>query len=180
MEALITKNLLRALILMTSLMSLITPQSNFLNLHNERNLQNYVQYSPNGIYYTLKYPKNDITGSGDKLADVPYKVLCVLKACSTCCVGEINNMKCGTAEECKTYLDETRVGSKVAAIIVPIGVTIIFIIAFIIFYKKYKLSLGFSLLLAFICMFVITTPFVIWYMKSKDSCCKNRDSKENQ
>ncbi len=169
--------LLAAALLFLNLLSLNSANSSFLNKNTHRELQSNVEYSSNGIYYNLKYPKNDITGSGDKLGDVPYKVLCVIKACGACCVGEINNMQCGTAEDCKTYLDSTRVSSVVAAVIVPIGVTCIFILAYFIFKTKCKLAWDLSLLLAFTCMFVITIPFVIWYVMKKDTCCNKKDAK---
>lgn len=162
-----------------NLFSLVATNFSFLNKNNDRELQSYVEYSSNGIYYNLKYPKNHITGSGDKLADVPYRVLCIIKACESCCVGEINNLQCGSAEECKTYLDSTRIGSIVAAVIVPIGVTCIFIVAYLILNKKCKLPWDLSLVLAFTCMFVITIPFVIWYVMKKDSCCNKKDTKNS-
>ncbi len=149
-----------------SLMPLMTSLNAFLFLKetNERSLQ-YVQYSSKGIYYLLDYPKNDITGTGDKLKDVPYRALCSIMACeSNCCTGEIDNMICGTAQECKAFLDSTRRGNVAAAVVIPIAVTFIFLVAFFLLWKKFKVLLSLSALLAFICMFVITIPFVIWYV----------------
>jgi len=142
--------------------------SEFLYDNSSRNLQQqqYVEYSNNGVFYTLNYPKNDITGTGDKLQDSPYKVLCILKACpGGCCIGEINNLQCETAENCKMYFDSTRKGNVAAAVIIPIVVTAIFLIAFFLLRKYYnKASLFYIALLSFICMLVITIPFVILYL----------------
>ena len=136
----------------------------FLPKEMDRNLQ-YVEYSSKGIYYTLVYPKNDITGTGDRLQDVPFKALCIIKSCTSgCCIGEINNLQCGTVDDCKIYFDSTRTGNVAAAVIIPIAVTAIFLAALFILRKKYNVAWDLSFLLAFTCMFVITIPFVIWYL----------------
>lgn len=138
--------------------------SNFLPKSNSRNLQ-YVEFSTNGVYYELTFPKNSITGTGDRLQDVPYKALCVIKTCpSNCCSGDINNMQCATVEDCKLYFDSTRKGHVAAAVIIPIAVTAIFLTAYLILFLRYKVNGWISAFIAFICMFVVTIPFVIWYL----------------
>lgn len=138
--------------------------ANFLPNSNYRELQ-YVEFSSSGVYYDLTFPKNSITGTGDRLQDVPYKALCVIKACpSNCCTGDINNLQCATAEDCKMYFDSTRRGNVAAAVIVPIAVTAIFLTVFLVLLLKYKMNGWIAAFIGFICMFVITIPFVIWYL----------------
>lgn len=150
----------------------------FFSETQARNLQ-YTQFSSSGIYYTLKYPKNDITGTGDILQDVSFKVMCVIKKCpGGCCIGELNNVQCATAEDCKMYFDSTRVGNVAAAIIIPISVTALFIIFLILFLKKYKLACDISFLLAFTCMFVITIPFVFCYIKKNFKSISKKNEKD--
>lgn len=171
------KNLLLSGVILLSFVPLITNTSNFLPEKTQRSLQ-YVEFSSNGIYYLLEYQKNDITGTGDKLQDVPYKALCIIKACeNSCCTGDITNMQCGTAEECKTYFDSTRRGNVAAAVIIPIAVTVIFFLVFFLLWKKYNVSWDLSALLSFICMFVITIPFVIWYVKKYKPLDENSTDK---
>lgn len=136
----------------------------FLQTPNPRNLQDYIKYSNDGIFYKIEFPKNDITGTGDKLQDVPYKTLCIIKNCpNTCCLGEIDALVCGTKEECKQFYDTSIVGNIVAAVIIPIFILSVFILAFYCFYKRSK-NKGLSALFAFACIFIITIPLVIWYL----------------
>ena len=160
------KNLLLSGVILLSFIPLITSDAyNFLQKTSQRSLQ-YMEFSPKGIYYLLDYPKNNITGTGDKLQDVPYKALCVIKACdSACCIGNIDSLQCGTAEECKAYVDSTKRGNVAAAVIIPIAVTVIFFVALILLRKKFKVAWDLAALLAFICMFVVTIPFVILYLR---------------
>ena len=149
---------------LTALLFPILISSSFLENLNTRNLQDYIKYSSGGVYYLIDFPKNDITGTGDKLQDVPYKTLCIIKNCpSTCCTGEINELVCGTQEQCKQFYDNSIVGNVVAAIILPIFFIAIFFIAFHCFYKRSK-NWALSALLAFCCMFILTIPIVIWYI----------------
>lgn len=161
---LIKKKLLLIGITIISLFTLIANTTNFLTKSNQRNLQ-YVEFWSEGIYYLLDFPKNDVTGTGDKLQDVPYKALCIIKACeNSCCTGEINQMQCGTADQCREFLDSTKKGNVAAAVVVPIIVTAIFFIAFFVMWKKFNVAWELSGLLAFICMFIVTIPFVLLYL----------------
>lgn len=149
--------------------------SNFLPVSIPRGLQ-YVEYPPKGVYYEITFLKNSITGTGDRLQDVPYKAICVIKTCqSNCCSGDINNMLCATVEDCKMYFNSTRKGNIAAAVIIPIAVTAIFLSAFLLLFMKFKVNGWISAFIAFICMFVITIPFVIWYLwKNKSLAITDR------
>jgi len=167
-----------------SLIPLITissflPQSKDRNLQNLQNLS-YTEFSSKGIYYKVEFPKNDITGTGDKLQDIPYKALCLIKSCvSGCCEGDIDKIQCGTEENCKNYYDSTKKGNVAAAVIIPILVTAIFLITSFVLRFKYHIEWDLSLLYGFTCMFVITIPFVIWHiMKTKPF--GKFDGKKNQ
>jgi len=134
---------------------------NQINFQKERNLQ----YNFKSIYYNIVYPANDITGTGDKLKDVPYKVLCKIMKCeSGCCVGEIDNMRCGLEEDCKIYTNYSNLPGLVAAIIVPIGVFFVFLLLFIFLTKYKKYNCGKTLLICLACLFVVTIPIVIYFM----------------
>ena len=141
---------------------------NFLynQIVNKRNLD----YGLNSIYYTLAYPSNNLTGTGDKLKDVAYKVLSKLMACdSGCCVGEIDNLRCGDSIDCKIYLDYSRTGNVVAAVIVPVFVMAILIFLFFLYAMKFKLSYCSSFGFTLLSVFIITIPCIIFYLHKKDS-----------
>lgn len=160
----VKKLLLMGAILLTFIPFIKNTSHNFLWETNQRSLQ-YVEFSSKGIYYLLNFEKNDVTGTGDKLQDVPYKAICIIKACeNSCCKGDIDKIQCGTADECKIFLDSTRKGSVAAAIVIPIIVTAIFFITFFVLWKKFNVAWELSALLAFICMFVVTIPFAILFL----------------
>ena len=143
---------------------------------NKRNLQ----YALNSIYYNIAYPANDITGTGDKLKDAPYKVLCKILSCvSGCCVGEIDNMRCGAATDCQVYSDYAKVPGMVAAIVVPI-VVFILLFAFCFYlvkYKKYSLSKALCMCLG--ALFIVTIPVVLYYLLcKKDNNVTSKNNKE--
>ncbi len=134
------------------------------NKNDKRNLQ----FSLNSIYYNLPYPANDITGTGDKLKDVPFRVLCKILACeSKCCVGEIDNIRCGLLEDCLIYSDYSKIPGMICAIVIPIGVFIIlvFLFVFLLKYKKYDWSVALCMCLG--CLFILTIPVVIYYYFSR-------------
>lgn len=145
------------------ILSLLFP-STLANIHKTRSLLklDYIKFLPDSIYYKLKYIQNDMTGTGNKLQDIPYKTLCIIKDCpNICCIGEITSMKCGTKEQCKEFYDTSIYPNVVAAVIFPILILSIFIISYLILNKIYKKNKCLSALLAFCCMFVFTIPFVI-------------------
>lgn len=132
----------------------------------ERNLQ----YSSNSNYYKLEFIKNNVTGSGDKLMDVPYKALCVLKSCeSGCCEGEIDNLICSTVESCTKYKDYNRARTVVPAVIVPCVCVLFFMLMTMIFMKRNQYSPAKSMLLAFLCFFVVTIPYILYYTRKKST-----------
>ena len=122
-------------------------------------------YSLGSIYYELVYPINNLTGTGDRLKDVPYQVQCKIKKCDTgCCVGEIDNMTCGLKANCVLYLDESKLPTLLAGIIIPLALLIIFIILFITFTKVYKLPTGQSICFSLGCFTIILIPFVAYFV----------------
>jgi len=139
-----------------------------------------LQYSLNSIYYNIVYPANDITGTGDKLKDVPYKVVCkILNCVSGCCVGEIDNMRCGAIADCKVYSDYSKVPGMIAAIVVPIGVFILLAALFyyLLKHRKYSCSTAFCMCLG--CIFVITIPIVLYYLLfKKENSVTPKNNKE--
>jgi hypothetical protein len=152
--------------LFTTLIFLILFSLSFSIIENRRNLQNfdYVKFRVDSIYYKLEFIMNDITGSGNKLKDVPYKSLCITKNCpNICCIGDIDSMTCGSIEQCKTFYDAYIVGNVIESVIFPVFFVFIFLIFFY-FFNKYSNNKPLSALLAFCCIFIITIPLVFCYI----------------
>jgi hypothetical protein len=177
-------------ILFLSLVALLLPlliSSTFLKNINERYLQtqNYIKYTGSGIYYKIDYPKNDITGTGDILQDSPYRALCIVKQCSNiCCLGDINSLTCGTREQCQQFYDTSVIPNVVGAVLGPLIILAIFLIAYFCFLTKSNKKC-LSALLALACIFIITIPFVlffIWKRKlfSINFCGDCNDCKPNE
>ena len=150
-----------SLIAFLSLISLITCSAvEITSKIQSRNL-----YSLGSIYYELEYPINNLSGTGDRLKDVPYQVQCKIKKCDTgCCIGEINNQKCGLQADCALYLDESKKPTLLAGIIIPVGLLIIFIILFITFTKVYKLPTGQSICFSLGCLTLVLIPCVAYFV----------------
>ena len=147
-----------------------------VEISNTATIRN-LQYSIGSIYYELLYPINNLTGTGDRLKDVPYIVKCKIKKCvSGCCIGEIDNMICGAANECLIYLDESKKPNLISAIIIPIALFIIFIVLIITFYKVYKLSIGLSICYSFCCLTILLIPFIAYCVYKE---YKNKKENEN-
>lgn len=159
------------------------PLNTELNTHETKQtkLRN-LQYALNSIYYNLAYPANNITGTGDLLKDVPFKVLCKLLACNSgCCVGEIDNMRCGLAADCQVYLDYSRIPGTIVAIVVPIAVFILLtaLFVFLFMYRKYSFCSAFCM--CFGCLIVVTIPVVVYYLfcrKQKDSVTPQKNKEK--
>jgi hypothetical protein len=155
-----------------------TKSTNQLNNYKQsRNLQ----YSIGSVYYELQYPLNDLTGTGDRLKDVPYKVKCKILACETgCCVGEIDKMSCGPQMDCAIYLD--KLNNMTISIVVPvvIGFFVIFAILLFTFLKIYKIPLFTSICLSLGCLSIILIPWVIYfvYKKNKNVTSNEKNLKE--
>jgi len=136
-----------------------------------------LQYAANSIFYNLAYPANNITGTGDLLKDVPFKVLCKLLACNSgCCVGEIDNMRCGIANDCQVYLDYSKIPGMVVAIVVPIAVFLILTALFVFLYKFKNYSCCSAFCMCLGCLFIVTIPVVVYLLlsKKKDSVTPNK------
>lgn len=167
----LSKSLTRQLLFYVSLFSVLltTFQAKRVliaeNNHEIKQKNRNLQYALNSIYYNLVYPANNITGTGDFLKDVPYKVQCMILACNSgCCVGEIDNMRCGLASDCQIYLDYSKLPGMVAAIVIPIGVFVL-LVAFFVYlnkFRKYSCSGAFCMCLG--CLFVVTIPFVLYHL----------------
>jgi len=152
--------------LLISLIFSILFSSSLTYEEKKRNLQDldYIKFSSNSIYYKLEYMINDITGTGNKLKDIPYRSLCITRNCShLCCIGDIDSMSCGSLEQCQQFYDSSIVGNVILAVILPIFFLSVFLIAFYLF-NKYSNDKPLSGLLAFCCIFIITIPFVIFYI----------------
>lgn len=135
-------------------------KKNFLSEKN-RNLQ----YSLGSIYYELQYPINDLTGTGDRLKDVPYKVQCKILACeSGCCVGEIDKMSCGPAADCAIYQDSLNTGRLIISVCIVVILLVIFFIFCLIYVKIFKFGKGTSVCLALGSMTVILIPLVVYWI----------------
>lgn len=139
-----------------------------------------LEYSLGSIYYELVYPINNLTGTGDKLKDVPYKVQCKILECDTgCCVGEIDNMVCGVAQDCAVYLEKSKEAGLIIAIIVPVSLFIIFLILFITFKKVYNISTGKSMCYALGCLTIILIPLIAYLIyKRKENATSNPKQKD--
>lgn len=155
----LSKKTLLCFVFLISFLSLISSPA--VEINNKRNLQ----YSLGSIYYELIYPINNLSGTGDRLKDVPYKVLCKIKQCDTgCCIGEIDKMECGATDQCVLYLDESRKPTLLAGIIIPVALLIIFIILFIVFLKCYKLPAGQSICFSLGCLTIVLIPCVAYFV----------------
>jgi hypothetical protein len=87
-------------------------------------------------------------------------------------------MQCASGDDCKMFFDSTRKGHLVAAVVIPIAVTSIFLVAFLVLFLKFKVNGWIAAFIGFICMFVVTIPFVIWYLlKNKPLGISNKETK---
>ena len=171
---------LKKLICLVSFLSLITLISSSVTSETTKRLSQTrsLAYSIGSIYYELTYPINNLTGTGDKLKDVPYQVQCRIKKCeSGCCIGEIDGMLCGAAADCAIYLEKSKETSLIVSIVVPIGLLIIFLILFITFKKVYKISTGKSICFALGCLTIVLIPCVAYFVYQGS---KNESTNEKQ
>ena len=154
------------LYLMTFISSTITTKPESRNL----------QYSTGSIYYELQYPINNLTGTGDRLKDVPYMVQCNILRCeSGCCVGEIDKMSCGPAADCAIYLSSFETGTTIIIACVIVFFFLILLILAITFNKVFKFSICASVCLSLGCMTIILIPCVIYFtIKEGKNACKNK------
>lgn len=145
--------------------------------HKKRILQKR-EFNSDSIYYFTKFLINNVTGTGDKLLDVAYRSVCYVKNCATgCCIGNINVMKCGDTIECKTYEDHVYYLVAVPAVLIPICILCFIFFFMLIFTKRNKYSFCKSLILAVICMAIITIPYVLYYARNAPTKKKKKEKK---
>lgn len=144
---------------------------------NRRILQKR-EFNPNSIYYIREFDMNNITGTGDKLKDRAYRAYCFMKNCSAgCCIGDINSMTCGDEFNCKVYNDYVYYLYITHATLIPISILIFLCVFILIFTKRNNYSLCKSLLLAIICLGIITIPFVLYYARYPEDKSKKKKKK---
>ena len=123
-------------------------------------------FSSKSIYYKTEFRQNNITGTGDILKDVPYKVLCQILNCkSGCCEGDITNVFCSSEASCKNWAYHKIAGTVTAAVVSPICIVLFFTFVFMFFYKRNKFSVLKSFILAFFSLFIITIPYLLYCFK---------------
>ena len=156
--------------------------SNKDSLHkNSKRILQKREYSSNSIYYETIFTQNNITGTGDKLKDVPYRSFCLVKNCiSGCCEGDINLMICGTDITCGAYKDHENYLVVAPAVLIPVCILIFLTIFVLIFTKRNEYSFSKSLLLAVICLGIITIPFVLYYARDAPSKKKSNLKQEEK
>lgn len=91
------------------------------------------------IYYNkFDNETNSIYGTGNILEDVVYKVNCVIKCNSNCCIGDLNRLKCLTIKQCNKKADKIK--SFVFKIILISYFALACLTSFIIFIVCYFVS----------------------------------------
>ena len=174
------KKYLLLLIIFTNILSIYS-SNHFLTYSNKIENNRNIQFTSKSIYYIIPYPKNNITGTGDIMEDSAFKALCKILSCdSGCCVGKIDSIRCGEKAICDVYNDYVTARIVVPAVIVPIVVVLFLILMILIFMKRNEYSLMKSVFLAFLCLFVITIPCVLFYARKKanNSDIKNLNKKQ--
>ena len=127
-----------------------------------------LQYSMGSIYYELEFPINNLTGTGDRLKDVPYRALCKIQNCYTgCCVGAIDKMSCGPTADCIIYLESSKTGITLIIILVVVVLFIVFVLLFLLFKKVFKFSVCSAICLSFGCISVILIPWIIFFVSKE-------------
>jgi len=174
--------ILIAIIIISNVLSIFTikdyNKNEIILNENHRNLQ----FSSKSVYYKIPIQKNNVTGTGDIMNDVPYKALCSILNCSSgCCIGEINLISCGDKATCDSFYNYKNIPVIVPAVIVPIFVLFFLIFLILLFSKKYGFSYLISLILAILSILIITIPCVLYYVKKNgtnfDSKVKHRKQK---
>ena len=144
---------------------------------NKRILQKR-EYKSDSIYYVSKFATNNITGTGDKFNDVAYRSMCYVKNCNTrCCIGAINKMTCGDSETCKTYEDHMYFLVAAPAALIPIVILCFLSFFVLLFTKRNDYSFCKSLLLAILCLAIISIPYVLYYARFAPKKKKKKEKK---
>jgi hypothetical protein len=76
------------------------------------------------IYYSTHFDiANNVTGTGNKLADMPYQAICKSLLCSTnCCEGDMNDMVCGTEVSCQEYSNYLKMIKIIIGVCISVGI----------------------------------------------------------
>lgn len=176
-------SLMKTILLLISFLYLISNISSSTSISINQNIlkkNRNLQYSLGSIYYELQYPINDLTGTGDRLKDVPYKVLCKILACDTgCCVGEIDKMSCGISTDCAIYLESLNTNRLVIAVCIVVILLVIFFILLIVFKKVFEFSYYTSLCLTLGSMSIILIPYVVYYIIKEKKNCNGKDKSKD-
>lgn len=157
----------------------ISHPKKFNNCFNNKNQKNKVLlYSINSIFYKINYLQNNITGTGDKLKDIPYKAMCFILNCPNgCCEGNIDNLICGSAENCMKYKNPW---ALITTILVPIGTVLLFLFMYLIFLKCFELSKCRAFILALFSIFIFTIPFLMFCAEKISGKTENSTKVKNE
>lgn len=82
-------------------------------------------------YYSAAYSTpNNMTGTGNYLKDIAYRESCLTLDCETnCCIGPINDLKCGNQKDCDEFAAYIRKMKIITYIVFAvIGLIIVLII----------------------------------------------------
>ena len=136
------------------------------------------EYNSDTVYYVRKFDTNNITGTGDRFNDVAYRSMCFIKNCTTrCCIGDINKMTCGDENTCKTYEDHLYYLVAAPAALIPLCI-LLFLFGFVLlFTKRNEYSLCKSLMLAILCLLIISIPYVLYYARNAPKKKKKKEKK---
>jgi hypothetical protein len=91
------------------LFGILTSQGS-VNSYSEDEIRNLqaakARTTSKSIYYSVPFTYNNITGTGNKLRDDAYRVICKSLNCeSGCCAGDTNSMRCGVTEDCLKWVN---------------------------------------------------------------------------
>jgi hypothetical protein len=104
------------------------------NEHEHEDLRSLrVSSKKTTIYYSIPddFLINNVTGTGNKLKDAVYNSICKELKCNTdCCEGEINQLFCGSLENCKKYKDYQKTILILAIVLSVVGFLIIMFLRF--------------------------------------------------
>jgi len=166
----LSQKFLFSIIILTTIFSIITSTNQSINKRKlyKNDLVGNLQFTSKSVFYNPPFPKNNVTGTGDQMEDVPYKALCIILNCETgCCVGELDTLTCGDQSTCNKFRDYKIAGVVAPAVIVPICVILFITLMMLIFIKRNKFSILKSFLLAFLCIFIVTIPYILYYARKK-------------
>jgi L-asparagine transporter-like permease len=172
------KNKLFPIFIISLIFLVIRPTNESNNKRNlyKNNLLGNIQFNSKSIFYNPPFAKNNVTGTGDIMQDVPYKALCLILNCQTgCCVGELDNISCGDSNTCNTFTSHVTTKVVVPAVIIPVCIILFITLMMMIFLKRNEYSILKSFILAFLCIFIITIPYILYYSRKKSENLENSE-----